>query len=246
MQNTAENETQIKAVFDRLGKALEEEKKALKKKHKKHKKSKPKSGKFVKVIYAALIISFFVGVAWYSTWVETPWGLVLVLVYVVLLSVLVAYRLFLPDWRTLIMPVRQRIREIGERTIGNWTEGGKLAKNTDETTLNEVELLLKSELDEFKAKMDFAIDLLKSVNPSLIALGVILGIFDISLGRSFVTVILLMVGAVANLLVFTTWIGLRPEVIRCIKCLSIVAQAKELKKIVAAKGQAKSSEQPPQ
>ena len=243
MQNTNEtqtDETQIKTVFDRLGKALEKEKKALKEKHKK---SRPKLGKFGKVLYAALIISLFVGVAWYSTWISRPsWGLAFVLVDIVLLSVLIAYRLFLPDWRTLIVPIRRRIKEIGERAIGSRAEGGELAKDTDETTLNQVELLLKHELDEFKARMDFAIDLLKSVNPALIAVAVILKLFDVSLERSFVTVILIMAGALANLLVFTTWLGLRPEVIRCIQCLAIVAHAKEIKKIEAEEGEAKPSE----
>jgi hypothetical protein len=231
MQNQNENDEQIKAVFDKLGETLDHEKKALKKMNV----AGLRISKIEKLgLIALATVSLSVWIGWYQNRIQTLWALAMVLFILTLTGIVLVYKLIIPIWHAIKTPVRQRINEIGKRTIGNWIAGKELAKIADINILKHVELLLKSELEEFQARMDFMLNFLKSINPLLIAVGVLLGIFGISLKGSGAAIILIMIGASANIIGFITGIGLRPEIIRCIQCLSIVTQAQELKKLEAA------------
>jgi hypothetical protein len=85
-------------------------------------------------------------------------------------------------------------------------------------------------MEEFQARGKLITNTLKNINPFLISVGVLLGIFGIATGRgSVLAIVAVMFATTANLLALFTELGLQPEIIRCKQCLSIVVQAKALK-----------------
>jgi flagellar motor component MotA len=232
MQKGTESDKQIKDVFDKLGETLEYEKKALRKMNV----GGLKLGKWERLgLIVITVVSLSVWIGWYQNRIQELWALLVVVFDLTLIGIAMVYNLCIPIWHAVKTPVRQRVNEIGKRTVGNWIAGKELAKIADMNILNQVELLLKSELEEFQARMDFMLNFLKSINPFLIAVGVLLGIFGVSLKSSGTAGILMLIGAGANIIGFISGIGLRPEIIRCIQCLSIIKQAKALKENEAGK-----------
>lgn len=245
MQNAGRSKTSIKIVFDKLGETLEYEKTALKKMNVDSLLGMSKAEKIGLIVLAASFLVWFVVLLMLPTILQQLEAQILLLTNMVLVLIVMAHKLIVA-WRMRRTSVRQSVDDIYKRSIGNWVAGKELADITDVDTLSKVELLLKSEMDEFQARGNLIINTLKNMNPFLLSLAVLFGIFGISTGRgSVLAIVIAMVGTTANLVGLFTEVGLQPEIIRCKQCLSIIAQAKAAKESnVVKQGGAGSSERP--
>ena len=229
MQNTGGSNDPIKTVFDKLGETLDYEKKALRKMNVE---SLLRANRTEKAGLIVLAVSFFVWLGVFLVWGNALQSLrvqILFLTNTVILAMVVGHKV-LVTWRMRRRSVKESIEDTYKRIRGNLLAGKAIADIADGDTLNQVELLLKSEVEEFQARAMLIINTLKNINPFLIALGVLFGIFGISTGRgSVLAIVVAMVGTTANLLGLFTELGLQPEIVRCKQCLSIVGQAKAFK-----------------
>jgi hypothetical protein len=244
MQNTDGSNNPIKSVFDKLGETLEHERLALRKMNVDSLLRTNKAEKFGFIVLAASPLVWLTMLRGSSDAFQTLQGLILLLINMLIISVILTGKLVVA-WRMRKRSVTQSINDTYKRAVGNWLAGKEIADMADIDTLNQVVILLKSEVDEFQTRGNLIINVLKSINPFLIALGVLFGIFGIAVGRgSLVVIIAVMVAATANILALFTELALQPEIIRCKQCLSIVEQAKALKESKTDKQTAiKSSEQ---
>lgn len=229
MQKTDGSNDVIKVVFDKLGETLEFERKALRKMNVD---SLLRMDRTEKVGLIVLAVSFFVWLAVLLVWqdaLRSPRVQILFLTNLVIMAMVLGHKVVVA-WRMRKRSVRESIDDIYKRARGNWLAGKALADITDSATLSQVEILLKSEMEEFQARGTLIINTLKNINPFLIALGVLLGIFGESTGRgSVLAIVVALVGTTANLLGLFTEMGLQPEIIRCKQCLSILGQARAIK-----------------
>jgi hypothetical protein len=243
MHKTNGSSDLIKTVFDKLGETLDFEKKALRKMNVDSLLRTNKAEKAGLIVLAASSIIWVVVLRVSSDALYTLQGLILLLTNMVIIVIVLAHKLVVA-WRMRRRSVKQSIDDTYKRAIGNWVAGKDIADIADSDTLNQVELLLKSEVDEFQARGNLIINVLKNINPLLIALGVLFGLFGLTTGRGAVlAIVVVMVATTANILALFTEVGLQPEIIRCKQCLSIIGQAKALKESKAEKQAAiKSSE----
>jgi hypothetical protein len=229
MQKMDGSNDPIKTVFDKLGETLDFEKKALRKMNVD---SLLRMSNTEKAGLIVLAVSFFVWLAVLLVWQDAFHLLrvqILFLTNTIIMAMVLGHKVVL-SWRMRKRSVKESIGDTYKRARGNWVAGKAIADIADSDTLNQVELLLKSEVEEFQARGNLITNTLKNINPFFIALGVLFGIFGISTGRgSVLAIVVALVGTTANLLGLFTELGLQPEIVRCKQCLSIIGQAKALK-----------------
>lgn len=244
MQNTNRTDNPIKEVFDKLGETLDYEKKALRKMNMDSLLRTNKSEKAGLIVLIASFIIWVVVLLSVRDVLQTLRGQILLLTNMLLICIVMTYKFYIM-WKMRRTSIKQSINDTYKRAIGNRVAGKDIIKikGVNGETLNQVELLFKSDVEEIQARGELFTDALKNVNPFLISLGVLFGIFGIATGRgSVLAIAIALAGTTANLFGLIIKLGLQPEIIRSKQCLAIIEQAKELEKIKTAEEQVKFSE----